>query len=181
VSDESTALYRSPDDTAQIMPKSALSIALVVRPDLSVVCFAAMPLRRFGREAVTVPRCTESLQGGMTDLPRSPHEASRGTARNPRSPLRRGPRPTVASARSSGRRGRTFVDGDFAGHPLTLGVYSLYTRRRPVVYLPWTWGRIMGVSLASSRRAEGASPTRPTNRLPGGAVVEEAAAIRLRR
>jgi hypothetical protein len=34
---------------------------------------------------------------------------------------------------------------------------------------------------ASSRRAEGASPTRPTNRLPGSTVVEEAAAVRLRR
>jgi hypothetical protein len=34
---------------------------------------------------------------------------------------------------------------------------------------------------ASSRRAEGASPTRPTNRLPRSTVVEEAAAIWLRR
>src|SRR5262249_36950536 len=36
--------------------------------------------------------------------------------------------------------------------------------------------RIIVVALTSSRRAEGASPTRPTNRLPGGTVVEEAAA-----
>src|SRR5438270_916398 len=35
---------------------------------------------------------------------------------------------------------------------------------------------IIQVVLSSSRRAEGASPTRPTNRLPRSTVVEEAAA-----
>src|SRR5262249_30142878 len=40
---------------------------------------------------------------------------------------------------------------------------------------------IIQVDSASSRRAEGASPTRPTNRLPGSTVVEEAVAARLRR